>query len=60
MTIKRRLKELEARLGPPLGPVHRVVVSIGQTQDEALHAYGRDRIAPRDRIILRTIVQPGE
>jgi hypothetical protein len=55
-TIGKRLTVLEA--GQPAGPViwHRVLRQFGQNLDEALDAYGRDRIAPTDRLIVRQII----
>ena len=37
---------------------HQVVQQVGQTWDEALDAYGRDRIGPDDGIIQRELVRP--
>ena len=37
---------------------HRIVQQVGQSEDEAIDAYGRDRIGPDDGIILREMVRP--
>jgi hypothetical protein len=48
---------LEAKM--PAAPVkhHRIIQRVGQTFDEALDEYGRDRIADSDGIVCRRIVQ---
>lgn len=38
--------------------VHRIIQRIGQSEDEALDAYGRDKIGAGDQIIVRRIVAP--
>ena len=48
----------EAATAAPPRRWHRIVQEIGQTHDEALDAYGRDRIGPDDGIIVREIVRP--
>ncbi|NML88800.1 hypothetical protein HHL26_06925 [Sphingobium sp. TB-6] len=54
--IKRRLAALE--MASPHGPAiwRRIIQHSDQTEDEAIAAYGRDRIAPSDRLIIRKIV----
>ncbi|UXC89511.1 MULTISPECIES: hypothetical protein [unclassified Sphingobium] len=54
--IKSRLAALEK--ASPIGPAiwRRIIQQPDQTEDEALDAYGHDRIAPTDRLIIRKIV----
>jgi hypothetical protein len=35
-----------------------IIKEAGQSNDEALDAYGRDRIGPNDRIVIWSIVDP--
>ena len=58
MKLANRLTALEART-PTIGQVHRIIVGIGETRDEVLDAYGRDKIGPHDRLIVRNIIAPG-
>ena len=37
---------------------HRIVQQVGQSEDEAIDAYGRDRIGPDDRILIHELVLP--
>ncbi len=56
MTIRKRLEALETGCFnvPVIG--HRIVQAVGQSQDKAITLYGRDRIGPTDRLIIRRIV----
>ncbi|MBA4092060.1 MAG: hypothetical protein C0494_15920 [Sphingobium sp.] len=54
--IGKRIEALEALRSAGAVVWHRVIQQSGQTLDEALDAYGRDRIAPDDRLIVRKIV----
>ncbi len=58
MQLRKRLESLEARNMSPTGCVHRLRQDRGQTRDEVLDAYGRDRIADDDIVIIRRIVSP--
>lgn len=53
--IKNRLAALEKanQHGPAIW--RRIIQQPDQTEDEALDVYGRDRIAPTDRLIIRQI-----
>lgn len=55
-TIKRRLAELEARKPAVTSSCHRMIVQLGSSVEDAINAYGRERIGPADRLIVRTIV----
>lgn len=59
--LEGRIKALESRsIGNPwFNPTHRIVCK-GQTEAEALDAYGRNRIGPNDNLIIRKIVGPKE
>lgn len=55
----RRLVALESVSQP--GGVerwHRVIQGVGQTRDEALDEYGRDKVGENDGVIVRQIVAP--
>jgi hypothetical protein len=54
--LEKRVSHLEAKEGPPLSRVHSIIQHIGQTQDEALDAYGRYRIGEGDMLIVTKIV----
>lgn len=54
--LTKRLGLLEQVAGRSLGIVHRIIQRVGQTQDQALDEYGRDRIAAGNLIIIRRIV----
>lgn len=56
--LEGRVKALENRGGSAFYPYHRIVQGVGQTQDEALEAYGRDKIGPNDNLVIRRLVQP--
>lgn len=56
--IRKRLAALEAVRKSGWAKVHRVIQAIGQSEDEALDAYGRDRVGADDQIIVRRIVAP--
>lgn len=56
--IRKRLAALEAVKDTGWGVVHRIIERIGQSEDEALDAYGGDKIGADDQIIVRRIVAP--
>ena len=53
-----RVADLEARQEKPFGAVHRLIQHEGQSRDEAIDAYGRERIGSDDLLIIRRIVSP--
>ena len=56
--MANRLAALEAVKAAASGVWHRIVQEVGQTRDEALDAYGRDRIGAGENLIIRRIVDP--
>ena len=58
--MKSRLEALESVNLPPGGVErwHSVVQGIGQTRDEALDEYGREKIGENDGVIINRIVAP--
>ncbi len=58
MQLHRRVAGLEAKQAVPCGKVHRIIQNLGQTRDEALDEYGRDKIGPDDFVIVRHFVTP--
>ena len=56
MNIAKRVGALEGKACGGGFECHRVIQRAGQTRDEALNAYGRDRIGPDDVAVLRVIV----
>lgn len=55
----KRLEALETRTKAATGVWHRIIQEAGQTQDQALDAYGRDKIGPDDNVIIRRIIEGG-
>lgn len=57
-SLSTRLAALEC--ATPLGVErwHRVIQRVGQSRDEALDQYGRDKIGDRDGVIVRQIARP--
>ena len=59
MNIAKRVGALENRAGDGgFENVHRIIGTLGQTQEQALDAYGRDKIGPKDFVVVRTFVTP--
>ncbi len=59
MNITKRVGALENQVGDGgFEKAHRVICKIGQTQDQALDAYGRDKVGPNDLVIMRVMVSP--
>lgn len=59
MNIAKRVGALEGQSGAiGFGKVHQIICTEGQTVDQAQDAYGRDKIGPRDFVIIRTFVSP--
>jgi hypothetical protein len=56
VALTKRVGSLEAKMPAALVRHHRIIQRIGQTFDEALSEYGRDRIADSDGIVCRRIV----
>jgi hypothetical protein len=56
--LDNRVTDLEARKARPLGRAHRLIQHEGQTQDEAIDAYGRELIGPDEMLIINRIVSP--
>ena len=56
MSITKRVVALEGRAGSGFETAHRVICQQGQTQDEALDLYGRERIGPNDLVVMRVMV----
>ena len=48
----------EAAADAPPTRWHRVIQQVGQSEEEAIDAYGRDRIGPNDRILIHELVLP--
>jgi hypothetical protein len=53
-----RVADLEARQTVPFGQAHMLMQREGQTQDEAIDAYGRQLIGNNDLVIINRIVSP--
>ena len=56
--LSSRVADLEARQTTPPGKWHMLIQRIGQTQDEAIDAYGRHLIGEHDHLIINRIVAP--
>jgi hypothetical protein len=54
--LSKRIGALEAKAQDSSVVYHRIIQRLGQTYDEALDEYGRDRIADGDGIIHRRLV----
>ena len=54
--LTTRVEDLERRAPDAIRRVHRVIQDIGMSRDEALDAYGREKIGKNDGVILRVIV----
>jgi hypothetical protein len=54
--LEKRVSHLEAKEAPPPRRVHSIIQHIGQTQDDALDAYGRDLVGEGDMLIVTRIV----
>ncbi len=59
MNITKRVGALENQAGDGgFEKAHQVNCRLGQTQEEALDAYGRDKIGPNDFVVVRRFVSP--
>ena len=59
MNIAKRVGALENQAGDSgFDKAHQVICELGQTQEQALDAYGRDKIGPKDFVIVRRFVTP--
>ncbi len=59
MNIAKRAGALENQAGDGgFEKVHRIIGKLGQTQEQALDAYGRDKIGPNDFVVVRVLVTP--
>ena len=59
MNIAKRVGALENQAGDGgFEKAHRVICRLGQTQDQALDAYGREKIGPKDFVVVRVFVSP--
>ncbi len=59
MNISKRVVALENQVSDGgYENVHRVNAEIGQTPEQAIKAYGRDKIGPKDLTIVRTFITP--
>ncbi len=59
MNIAKRVGALENQAGDGgFEKVHRIIGKLGQTQEQALDAYGRDKIGPKDFVVVRVLVTP--
>ncbi len=59
MNITKRVGALENQAGDGgFDKAHQVICRPGQTQEQALDAYGRDKIGPNDFVVVRTFVTP--
>lgn len=59
MTLRKRISVLEAAKPGEDRPWHWLIKQPNQTQDEAIDAYGRDKIGPDDNLIIWQIVGTG-
>ena len=59
MKMASRVHALESKDGNVgCGKSHRVICRIGQSKEDALVEYGRDKIGPDDFVIVRHFVTP--
>ena len=59
MNIAKRVGALESKVdGRGSEKVHRIVTKFGQSKDQALDEYGRDKIGPKDLVVIRFFVPP--
>jgi hypothetical protein len=58
MNINRRIAALEASAPVASGIFHRTRQIAGETLEDAVTAYGREKIGPTDRLIVRQIITP--
>lgn len=59
MKMASRVQALESKGGNVgSGKSHRVICRIGQSKDDALDEYGRDKVGPDDFVIVRHFVTP--
>ena len=59
MNIAKRVGALENQAGDGgFEKVHRIIGKLGQTREQALDTYGRDKIGPKDFTIVRVFVTP--
>ncbi len=59
MNIAKRVGTLENQVGDGgFDKAHQVICRVGQTKEQALDAYGRDKIGPTDFVIMRVLVSP--
>ena len=59
MNIAKRVGALEGQSSAVgYDKVHHIICRNGNTVDQAEDAYGRDKIGPRDFVIIRTFVSP--
>ena len=54
--FERRLRALESATGVGFRPWRRVIVDVGESEEEVL---AREGIGPNDNVIMRVIVEPG-
>lgn len=54
----KRVEVLEAKQPKAAGRWHRVLQDVGQSEDDAINAYGPERIGIGDSLLLRVIVEP--
>ena len=60
MKIDARVSRLEAMIPAVVGTAHRIIQHLGMSRDDALLAYGPDRIGLSDTIIIRRVVAAPE
>ena len=59
MNITKRVGALENHAGDRgFDKAHQVICRLGQSQEEALDAYGRDKIGLKDFVVVRTFITP--
>ncbi len=59
MNIAKRVGALENQVGDDgYESVHQINAELGQTHEQALDAYGRDKIGPKDFVVVRVFVSP--
>lgn len=58
MKIANRLAALEIQAAPPAGTWHQIIVRQGQTKDEAIDEYGREKVSTEASFIIFRVILP--
>ena len=56
--LESRVKALERHGAVTCHKVHRIICGEDQSEDDVIDAYGREKIGPDDKIIMRVLVSP--